>query len=375
MTRTQKLLRDLVALPSVNPAFLPAGHPNAGEQAVQDYLAGTAKNAGLAIKFQKVAPGRSNLLVRLAPSSSVRHRILLVPHLDTVNSAPAGFRPRVSNGRLFGRGACDTKGSVAVMLSALLEIAVLKNRPAKTEIVLAAVVDEENAQLGSRTLAGSGIKADLAIVGEPTGGEVVTAHKGSLWLRIETQGRAAHGAMPELGHNAVRDMARVVELLEGRYARSLARRKHPLLGPATVNVGAILGGTQPNIVPDHCLIRVDRRTIPGETESSVVKSLGVLIQSIGINAAIASEKTGPTLPLETNPDLPLVGQFLRVTGQRAPRGVHYFCDASVLASGGIPSVVFGPGDIAQAHTADEWISLESLEVAKTRLVRFLSSLS
>jgi len=195
-----------------------------------------------------------------------------------------------------------------------------------------------------------------------------------LWLRIETRGRAAHGAMPALGHNAVRDMARIVELLEGRYAKALARRKHPLLGPATVNVGSIRGGTQPNVVPDHCMIRVDRRTIPGETEFSVMKSMAALIRSIGIKATIASEKTGPNAPLETSADLPLVRQFLRAIGQRAPLGAHYFCDASVLASGGIPSVVFGPGDIAQAHTADEWISLESLELARTRLVKFLSGL-
>lgn len=375
MTRARQLLRDLVALPSVNPAFLPPGHRNAGEQAVQDYLARVAVEAGLTTQIQRVASNRSNLLIRLKPRGAVKQRILLVPHVDTVNADPSGFRPRVVKGRLFGRGACDTKGSVAAMLAALLEVAAMPNRPAKTEIVLAAVVDEENAQLGSRKLVSSGIEADLAIVGEPTGAEVVTAHKGSLWLRIETQGRAAHGAMPSLGHNAVRDMARVVDLLEGRYAKALAARKHPLLGAATVNVGAIQGGTQPNIVPDRCVIRVDRRTLPGESESSVIESLGALIRSIGVKAAITNEKCGPNLPLETPAGLPLVRQFLRSAGQRAPRGVHYFCDASVLSAGGIPSVVFGPGDIAQAHTAEEWISLESLEIASRRLARFLSSLS
>jgi len=374
MTRTEKYLRELVALPSVNPAFLPPDHPNAGERAVQEYVAGIAVRAGLAVKFQKVAPGRSNLLSRLKPAHTNKHRILLVPHVDTVNADPESFRPRAAKGRLYARGACDTKGSVAAMLAAVCEVAARRNRPRETEIVLATVVDEEDAQLGSRVLAASGIKADLAIVGEPTGARVVTAHKGSLWLRIETQGRAAHGAMPELGHNAVHDMARIVALLEGRYAKSLLRQKHPLLGPATVNVGAIQGGTQPNIVPDHCVIRVDRRTLPGETEASVVKSIGKLISSIGVKATITGEKTGPTSPLETSSKHPLVRLLMQSAGQREPLGVRYFCDASVLATAGIPSVVFGPGDIAQAHTADEWISLESLELAKTRLVRFLSAL-
>jgi acetylornithine deacetylase/succinyl-diaminopimelate desuccinylase family protein len=374
MTRTEKLLRDLVALPSVNPAFLPPDHPNAGEGAVQEYLAGVARQAGLAIKFQKVAPGRSNLLARLSPSGAIKRRILLVPHVDTVNADPKSLRPRVLKGRLYGRGACDTKGSIAAMMAAVIEVASQRMRSRETEIVLAFVVDEENAQLGSRVLAASGIKADLAIVGEPTGARVVTAHKGSLWLRIETRGRAAHGALPSLGHNAVHDMARVVDLLEGQYAKSLSRQKHPLLGAATVNVGSIQGGTQPNIVPDHCVIRVDRRTLPGETEASVVKSIGKLIRSIGVQATITGEKSGPTSPLETPSDHPLVRLFLESAQQREPQGVHYFCDASVLAAAGIPSVVFGPGDIAQAHTADEWISLESLELAKNRLVRFLSAL-
>jgi succinyl-diaminopimelate desuccinylase len=374
MTRTEKLLRDLVALPSVNPAFLPANHPNAGERAVQEYIAAVAVRAGLVVRFQKVAPGRPNLLSRLSPLGAIKSRILLVPHVDTVNADAGSFRPRVSKGRLYARGACDTKGSVAAMLSALVEVAAQRHRPRDTEIVLATVVDEENAQLGSRLLAASGIKADLAVVGEPTHARVVTAHKGSLWLRIETRGRAAHGAMPGLGHNAVHDMARVVDLLEGPYARSLSRWKHPLLGAATVNVGSIQGGTQPNIVPDHCVIRVDRRTLPGETEDSVVKSLGKLIRSLGVKAAITGEKSGPTAPLETSPENPLVRLFMQSAAQRDPQGVHYFCDASVLASVGIPSVVFGPGDIAQAHTADEWISLESLELAKARLVKFLSAL-
>lgn len=375
MTKTEKLLRELIALPSVNPAFLPARHPRAGERSVAEFLAATAAQAGLDVEFQPVFPGRSNLLARLVPPQRPKQRIVLAPHMDTVDGTDEQFTPRLKHGRLYGRGACDTKGSVAAMLSALSELAASPKRPQETEVVLAALIDEENAQSGSRALAASGLKADLAIVGEATRLKLVTAHKGSLWLRIETRGKSAHGAHPELGRNAVHAMAKVVDLLETDYAAQLRRRNHPLLGHATVSVGTIAGGTQPNIVPNQCAIGVDRRTLPGETQASVWRELGALLRGKGLSANLVNGKDHPCEPMETDARLPLVQQFLRTLGQRQPLGVHYFCDASVLAQGGIPSVVFGPGDIAQAHTADEWIALNSLERGKALLLRFLQSLA
>ena len=236
------------------------------------------------------------------------------------------------------------------------------------------MIDEENAQAGSRALAGSGFKADLAIVGEPTKLQVVTAHKGSLWLRLETRGRAAHGATPRLGKNAVHEMARIIDVLETDYAAQLRRRKHNLLGTGTVNTGKISGGTQPNIVPDRCVIEIDRRTLPGESEASIRREITALLRAKKLSAKLSSSKGAPALPLETDAKLPLVRQFLVAAKQTRPVGVDYFCDAAVLAAGGIPSVVFGPGDIAQAHTADEWISLAELERGKDLLVRFFESL-
>ncbi len=378
MTDAAKLLRELIALPSVNPAFLPAPDSRGGEQRVADFLAATAARAGLAVEFQTVFPGRANLLARLTPTGPVQQRILLAPHLDTVGTAAMPdtlFQPREKHGRLFGRGACDTKGSVAAMMTALIHLARSGRRPARTEIIFAGLVDEENSQSGSRALAGSGFPADLAIVGEPTQLKVVTAHKGDLWLRLETRGKAAHGARPDLGRNAVHAMARIVDLLETTYARRLRRQRHPLLGHATVNVGSISGGTQPNIVPANCAIAIDRRTLPGETEAGVRRELKALLREHQLAATIAdSKKNAACEPLETNPQLPLVKQFLHSAGQARPVGVDFFCDASVLSAGGIPSVVFGPGDIAQAHTADEWISLAALERGTAMLARFLQSL-
>ncbi len=428
MTRTEKLLAELIALPSVNPAFAPpspaAGprcraasddpqvvptNPRVGEKNVADFLATVAAHAGLEVELQPVfgvrghvralesgdmSPHsqieRSNIIARLLPPGTIRQTILLAPHLDTVGADDSQFVPRRKNGRLYGRGACDTKGSVAAMLTALCELANAKSRPRETEIIFAGLVDEENAQAGSRAFVGQASRLSpffkkvrdrrdacptaLAIVGEPTRLQVVTAHKGSLWLELETRGRAAHGATPQLGQNAVHEMARIVDALETDYAARLRKRRHPLLGPATVNVGMISGGTQPNIVPDRCIITIDRRTLPGETEAGVRREIAVLLRAKKLPAGISSMKLAPCLPLETNPKLPLIRRFLRSAGQTRPMGVDFFCDAAVLSEGGIPSVVFGPGDIAQAHTADEWISLDSLERGKNLLLNFLKSL-
>jgi acetylornithine deacetylase/succinyl-diaminopimelate desuccinylase-like protein len=373
-----RLLRELIALPSVNPAFLPADDPLAGEHRVADFVASLGAKAGLSVDFQEVAPGRRNVLLRLTPPGRIRHRILLAPHLDTVGSVDGSleiFQPTLANGRVWGRGACDTKGCVAAMLTALFDVAAAGSRPAQTEIVFAGLIDEENQQLGSRALSRTRLKADLGIVGEPTRLEVVTAHKGDVWARIETRGKAAHGARPDLGVNAVRAMARVVELMEDDYAAELARRpKHPLLGGPTINVGMIRGGSQPNIVPDRCIIEIDRRTVPGETAAGTKREIETFLRKHGVKSTLVDMKGVIAPPLETDPNLPWVQNFLAATGRRETHGVTYFCDAAILALGGIPCVVFGPGDIAQAHTAREWISITSLQRGTALLKRFLERL-
>jgi acetylornithine deacetylase/succinyl-diaminopimelate desuccinylase-like protein len=369
-----RLLRELVALPSVNPAFLPADDPLGGEERVGAWLAALAGRWGLGVERQPVLPGRDNLWVRLEPAGRRRQRVILAPHLDTVAAAPEQFRPVCRNGRLHGRGACDTKGSVAAMFSALGQVARGGRRPASTEVLFIGLVDEEQAQRGSRALAAARLEADLAIVGEPTRLQVITAHKGDVWLQLETRGKAAHGARPELGRNAVFEMARVVAAIETEYAAMLRQQTHPLLGRATVNVGSIAGGTQPNIVPDRCRIAVDRRTLPGESVAGVRRELRALLRLHGLRATVADLKGEPCWPLETDPELPLVQHLMGCVGQPQPSGVPFFCDASVLSHGGIPSVVFGPGDIAQAHTADEWIRVGQVEQAAAMLTRFLRSL-
>lgn len=368
-----KLLSELIALPSINPAFVPANDARAGEHRVAGFLLATMGAAGLEVERREVFPNRHNVLGFLRPSGNAKSRVVLAPHMDTVGGREEQFTPVKKNGRIYGRGACDTKGSVSAMLTAVLNVAKAKVRPRETEIVFAGLMDEEDNQSGSRALVRDGFKADLAIVGEPTQLRCVTAHKGDLWLKIQTKGKAAHGAKPHLGKNAVHAMTPIVNWLEEDYAAELRKRSHPLLGSPTVNVGSIRGGTQPNVVPDLCEISIDRRTIPGETEASVTREIKTFLKAHP-SARLLNSKCNECWPMETDIRNPLVARFMATVGQRKPIGVDFFCDGAVLSAGGIPCVVFGPGDIAQAHTSDEWIELKSLEGAVGILTRFLQSL-
>lgn len=370
-----RLLRELIAIPSINPAFQMGSDPGPGEQDLADFIAATAATAGLTVDLTPIHPNRPNLLASLHPKKETRHRILLVPHLDTVGiQSPSQLLPQIKNGKLHGRGACDTKGCIAAMLTALIRTSKQRQRPNHTEITLATTVDEENGQSGSRALAQSGIQADLAIVGEPTLNRIVTAHKGNLWLEIETRGKAAHGCKPHLGRNAIHAMARVVEQLEGPYAQELKTNHHPLLGHPTINVGTIQGGRQPNIVPDSCTITIDRRTLPGETDRTVRQQIRQKIALANTTARIVPVRSVPCPPLETPHNQPFIQSLMQLAQQRHPLGVDYFCDAAVLAAKGIPSIVFGPGNIAQAHTRDEWIDTRQLTEATDLLSHYLASL-
>ncbi|MBI1178816.1 M20/M25/M40 family metallo-hydrolase [bacterium] len=371
MSPAEQLLRELIAIPSVNPAFVPPGHPHAGEQRLATFIAESARKGGLEVEMQSVIDDRQNVIARLTPQGRVTRRIILAPHMDTVPCADdKQLTPEFKGGKLYGRGACDTKGSLAVFLQTMLDLAKADKRPKETEIVLAAMVDEENAQGGSRIFGGTGFQADLAIVGEPTRLRVVTAHKGDIWLRLQTRGKAAHGSRPDLGRNAVLEMAKVVQLLETTYANKLKEKKHPLLGHGTISVGSIWGGNQPNIVPDHCEITADRRTLPGETEKRVLQEIRELLNSQKLRADLLDFKGLDSPPLETKEDNEIIKDLMTEARQHRPAGVDFFCDAAILSQAGITSVVFGPGDIAQAHTSDEWILVRQLNTAGSILRRY-----
>jgi acetylornithine deacetylase/succinyl-diaminopimelate desuccinylase family protein len=375
LSSLNRLLWDLVELPSINPSLEYEDAGLTGEEKVATYLEDLAKASGIESKRMEVLPGRENLMIRLKPSGKIKSRIMLTPHMDVVPAMPDAFLPKIKNGCLFGRGACDTKGSIASFFHAFLRLSKEGTRPKNTEIIFVGLVDEEFGQAGSRALAQKGPQADLAIAGEPTNLKVVSAHKGNLWIRISTQGKAAHGSTPQHGTNAITRMYPILEALTIDYPKLLSKKVHPLLGPSTISIGTIRGGSQPNVVPDSCEIDIDRRTIPGETAESVEKEIKHLFRKLKIKSPnFSASRSVPCPPLETDPSIPLVQSFLKASNRRTTIGVPYFTDASPISMGGTPALVYGPGNIAQAHSKNEWVSLEEVEIAEQSIFRFLSNL-
>jgi acetylornithine deacetylase/succinyl-diaminopimelate desuccinylase family protein len=365
-----RLLSALVAIPSVNPMGRALAGPDFLETRLTDYLEAWLSELRVVCVRQPVAPGRDNLLAMYhAPES--RRIILYDVHQDTV---PADgmtirpFEPHIERGRLYGRGSCDVKGSMAAMLTAFGRL--VRERPiGSANVLLAFTVDEEFTHTGSSRLAEMDQKADLAIVAEPTSLNLVDCHKGALRWKITTRGVACHSSTPHLGQNAIYRMRRVLECLED-YAESLSKSTpDPVLGPPTLSVGRIEGGQSVNVVPDWCEVEIDRRLIPGEDAGPCLEDLRrVLDQRLGKPDWLEFGQPWVHMPplsaraaewLE-----PLRNAIAKATGiQPEVMGVPFGTDAGPLNEKGTPCVVFGPGDIAQAHTKDEWIELEQVHLA------------
>jgi acetylornithine deacetylase/succinyl-diaminopimelate desuccinylase family protein len=376
-----RLLSDLVAIPSVNPMGRPATGPEFLESRLTDYLEAWFGELGVRHERQPVLPGRDNLLAWYdAPRS--RRRLLFDVHQDTVpvdGMTIAPFEPVIRDGRLFGRGSCDVKGSMAAMLTAFSRL--VRERPAgSASVLLACTVDEEFTHMGSSRLAQTAHGAELAIVAEPTTLNLVQTHKGVVRWKIRTRGVACHSSTPHLGDNAIYRMGRVLEILE-RHGEALARSKpDAILGPPTLSVGRIEGGQSVNTVPDSCEIEVDRRLIPGEDASESIRQARELLeQDPRLDGAIEFGEPGVDLPpLRAKAGewiVPLSSAVKTATG-RAPKvtGVPFGTDAGPLSEKGLPCVVFGAGDIAQAHTKDEWIELEQIRLAASAYYQIAAEL-
>ncbi len=370
----QALLADLVAIPSMNPMGRARSGAEYSEENVAAYVANYLRRNSVDVSIEEVEPGRPNVVGRIdigAPTT-----VMLEAHLDTVHADAMEippFTPEVKGGKLYGRGSCDTKGSLAAILSAATS---LLGRPGslRYNIVLAAVVDEEYRFSGARHLVERGINADWAIAGEPTRLRIVRAHKGVTRWKIVTRGRAAHSAYPEKGENAIYAMAQVIQRLEGHAADLLGETPHPLLGPPSLNVGVIEGGQTVNTVPESCWIDVDRRTLPGETSESVLAPVRCLLSEVcGATLErpyleVAGMEVAETAPAVRHLADAIRGEGLEVAIESAP----YATDAGIYHTAGIPTVVFGPGDIAQAHTAAEFLDLSQLETAVAIMKRMLT---
>ena len=369
-----QLLAELVRRPSVNPmgrTDLPDHLIH--ESRVTDYLEAHLRALPVRVTRRPVAPGRDNLIATFSPPNPSLH-LLWEAHQDTVPADGMTVEPfagDIRDGRLYGRGACDVKAGGAAMLAAFARLA-LHPRPGTAAVTLAFTVDEEHTFLGVQALVADGVRADLAVVAEPTSLDLVTSHKGVVRWTVETRGVACHSSRPQDGVNAVYAAARLVTRLEQHAAELAARRPHPELGSPTLSVGVVAGGVSPNTVPDRCRIEVDRRLVPGEDPLAAVADADAALRETGVPFTSTLTFACPALPpLVPEPLLARFAECVRAVAGRVPRrrAVPFATDASSLAEAGVPAVVFGPGDIAQAHTADEWVDLAEVEQAAEILYR------
>jgi acetylornithine deacetylase len=382
-------LADLVRRPSVNPMGRDVSGPDYLEGRVTDYLVQRFMAAGLPWARQPVSPGRDNVVARLGATVPDAPTILWDAHQDTV---PVGgmsiepFTPVVRDGRLYGRGSCDVKGGMAAMLVAIDRLRT-SGGPRLANVVFTATVNEEfgfsgakaitrlwttpAAELAATDLAARdllGSTPTAAVVAEPTQLDIVTQHKGAVRWRMRVHGVACHSAFPEQGENAIYPAGRAIGAIESLARELLARNPDHPCGPPTLNLGTIRGGTGVNLVPDSVVMELDRRVVPGESPEAARNEV---IERIA--AACGTARIEHDEPFLESAGLPAMvdrSWFDRLVAAAGRQGVasrqiaaRYGTNASVFAAAGVPSVVFGPGAIAQAHTADEWIELAQVDTA------------
>lgn len=375
------LLQELVRIPSVNPSGDP-GTTQVGEQACAEYVGALLRELGATVTFTEVEPGRPNVL-GVFPSAhpSVKpnpRRLLLAPHLDTVSISGMTIDPfggELRDGRIYGRGASDTKGTMAAMLWALRELRdELSQLPC--EITFAGLMSEESGQFGSKACAEALSAADpdapaniFVVVGEPTGLDIVHTHKGSIWATLRAEGKAVHSSQPDRGDNAITKMLPALRYFHEAGAARHLQAEDAVLGRSTVSIGTIRGGTKINIVPDLCEAEVDLRLVPGvhvaATKTALERDLATVAPGVRVTFTSAE-------PLRTDPTHPFIRRLENLGAKCI--GAPWFCDAAIFASHGIPAVAIGPGSIAQAHTKDEWLAVDDLLAGAEFYARFLRAL-
>lgn len=368
------LLQQLIRIPSVNPDNAP-GTEQIGEEKLANFLSGWLESIGADVSIEEIQPGRPNLIARFAPLDG-RPRILLGPHLDTVGVGGMTINPfggESRDGKIWGRGASDTKGPMAAMLWALHEHRdALADLPVAVDFV--AFMAEESGQWGSKDFAKRhGKDYTFALVGEPTSMQVVHVTKGSLWATLRATGKAAHSSQPERGENAILKLARALDQLDHHLGKQLATFTHPVLGHSTLNVGLIRGGARPNIVPDLAEAEIDIRITPAlAAAGGALKLLTETIAFYELPVEIVNPHENQ--PMETAADHPMIQALLATDGGTRLAGAPWFSDAAHLSSGGIPSICIGPGSIDQAHTVDEFIEIAALEQGAAFFQAFISRL-
>ncbi len=360
------LLRDLVAIDSVNPSLVPGA---AGEAAVAARVAGALRTAGLDVEVSEVAPGRSNVVGVLEGRASGR-TLMLCGHLDTVGveGMTAPFDPVERDGRLYGRGAQDMKGGVAAMVDAVSSLAA-GGMLSTGRVIVAAVADEEFASVGADALVRE-CTADGAVVTEPTDLTLATGHKGFEWVEVETRGRAAHGSRPGEGLDAIFRMGRVLAELEAIGAHLKAGSPHPLLGTASLHASTISGGRELSVYPDYCQLRFERRTMTGEPEQVGLNEIRRVLEELcdadpEFEAAARPVFSRPPYEVPADDGVCLtLAEVMRARDlDTDPTGMTYWTDAAILGNAGIPTVLFGPAG-AGLHGPEEYVDIDSVRLCR-----------
>jgi succinyl-diaminopimelate desuccinylase len=349
-------------------------NPPGNEAPLAAFAAEYLSRDGVACEIQEVKPGRANLLARLGPEGARPH-LIFNGHADTV-AAGGGWTHdphggEIVAGRLYGRGAADMKGGLAAMMTAV-EALVRSGADISGRLTLAATMDEEETQAGTRFAVSQGLRGDFAIVGEPTDLLPVIAHKGDAVIEIETRGVEAHGSTPDAGVSAIDHMADVLIELRALSER-MRERRDPLVGQPTMHVGTIEGGVNPWMVAGRCRITIDRRVLPGERPEDVVQEVQELVDRVGkrkSNFRGAARLVTFASPMKTASTNPVVAAIREATARVVGRdpGIHGWsatCDANIhVNEGDTPAIVFGPGSTErQAHRPDESVAVSELVAA------------
>jgi acetylornithine deacetylase/succinyl-diaminopimelate desuccinylase-like protein len=358
-----ELCQALIRIPSENPRGAPH---SGGEGRIAQFVGAFLQELGAVVEFEEIAPGRSNIYGAFPTRADGKPRLLFAPHLDTVSAEGMTVEPfaaTLRDGRIYGRGASDTKGPMAAMLWALKSVDL---SALDVAVVFAGLADEEADQLGAKACAKRRM-ADFVVVAEPTELDVVFTHKGTAWIRMETTGKSAHASLPERGINAIERLNEAFVKLKANFPQLCPVDHHPILGSASISLGCVRGGTKINVVPDHCTAEIDIRTLPGQ--ENMVAAIQDFIEANGLPAMVSALKVSH--PLFTSPEHPMVKQLTMIGSKLT--GASWFCDAAVFAENGTPGVALGPGSIVQAHTEDEFIEVRELERGAAFFQKFLQS--
>ncbi|MFL5614714.1 MAG: ArgE/DapE family deacylase [Gemmatimonadaceae bacterium] len=364
------LTRELVRVDSRNPTLV-AGAP--GEGRVARVLADVLAAWGFRVDVREAAPGRPNVIARVGAAKPGSRSLMLNGHIDVVGVEGMTHQPwdaNVREGKLYGRGSSDMKAGVAAMCAAAARAATASGGSLDGELIIAAVVDEEYSSLGTRALVAEGMRADAAIVTEPTGLRIMPAHKGFVWVDVTVVGRAAHGSRWDVGVDAIRHAGLLLAALDALDADLLPVRDHPLLGRPSLHASTIEGGIGLSTYPDKCRFTIERRTIPGETTAAVMSEIEDAVARVRARRPELDAKVSMIFeqpPSDVPTDAPIVRALdgaLRACGEEVQvMGMSAWTDAAILNDAGIPAICFGPGDIGLAHAAEEYVRVDEIERA------------